>query len=979
MANNDDDDINQIKKKINERDLESLKPYVEAISKTQRNIEEETQEIRRTRRTREEYERRIERLEAQRLQFSERARQETDPKGKRHRELRDIENVIEKQRQRQSDLYERENELEIMHRVQARESLASTLQRPSAHVPSLVHEPVTSRARIMAAAETMVRRGEITEATIEKSRPQLNEKLSASREALTSSVLGFENWESVIEKAKDVEGTKSKMLMMQAGERVLREKGLDTESVRASSSMRREQILKEREDLALQGRVQRGETGGLQKESQKLQELSDKFLQAQENFINSLDQAPDTVEEFKNKLIESSKALEDQKKLVDEIARQKGPDGVDRMASVGAAMQNIGSGIYNLAGTYAYATVGAENENTVLRAEYARAKNLQFKTQYAATQGDMMALSMLESDVFNNAISFASEQRSDAEKAVYGQVTGGGLKTLGSIVKGMAAGAVGGGFTAGPVGSIIGTTIGGLGAAVDSHQTAANALIDQNYALSRSRGELGGFQARYDLNQATNEIKGMARQSFYDMSMKNLSATIGFGARSGGVFDQMRRDVGELGFVYGAGQDEIRAAYQTALMTSGADFTKRGVGGMRESVGRAFQIQNAGITSAQDYLARIGQMSQVGGGDKEIEDILSNAVARGVDNAKSFADLADSISSLSSAAAEKGFSVSGATTDVVLGAMDLRKNSGFNERLNLNSVQRQVKTIEEITSNTDINFANLMASEEITKQLGTGVTSIQRRNILAMSMKEAQQLRSFVKKGELDKARSMAETLGISDILFEESGAVKQGATDKLVEVELRQMEGELAPYISDPEARKRIARGGAKTRYERDIAAMLYGGSDVAKKYATGGGFAGKEVGVGPEGDERKATIEAKRAEKYSESKMIEAGAFVSNGMQGISTALAEVANALNPMKSMAESLKTAAEMKLDTSDFDVSVSTFQTAVNVFANAVGLKTTEKSPMSPQPPAIPQIQEKNKDNRSMNKNGGSKAPTNGVK
>lgn len=871
-----------------------------------------------------------------------------------------------------------------MHRVQARESLASAVQRPSAHIPSLVHEPVTKRARTMATAEAMVRRGEITEATIEKSRSELTEKLSAGREALTSSILGFENWESILEKAKDVETTKSKMLMMQAGERVLREKGLDTESVRASSSIRREQILKEREDLALQGRVQRGETGGLQKESQKLQELSDKFLQAQENFINSLDQAPDTVEEFKNKLIESSKALEDQKKLVDEIARQKGPGGVDKMYSLGDRMQAFGSGMYSLAGTYAYATVGAENESMALRAEYARTKNLQFKTQYAATQGDMMALSMLESDVFNNAISFASEQRTDAQNAVYGQATGGLINTVGSGLKSAAAAMMVSAPSlaipvAGKAITLGSGALGFVGGAVNAHQASANALIDQTYGLSRSRGELGGFQAAYDLSYATNEIKGMARQAFYDMSMKNLSATVGFGARGGQVFDQMRRDVGELGFMYGASQDEIRNAYQTALMTSGADFTQRGVGGMRESVGRAFQIQNAGITSAQDYLARIGQMSQVGGGDKEIEDILSNAVARGVDNAKSFGDLADSISSLSSAAAEKGFSVSGATAEVVLGAMDLRKTSGFNERLNLNSVQRQVKTIEEITSNTDINFANLMASEEITKQLGTGVTSIQRRNILAMSMKEAQQLRSFVKKGELDKARSMAETLGISDVLFEESGAIKQGATDKLVEIELRQMEGELAPYISDPEARKRIARGGAQTRYERDIAAMLYGGSDVAKKYATGGGFGKQEVGAQPEGDERKATLEAKRAERYSESKMIEAGAFVSNGMQGISAALVDVANALSPMKSMSESLKAAAEMKLDTGEFDSSVVTFQNAVKAFADAVGFKVSEKSPMSPQPPIIPQIQEKNKDNRSMNKNGGSKAPTNGVK
>ena len=87
--------------------------------------------------------------------------------------------------------------------------------------------------------------------------------------------------------------------------------------------------------------------------------------------------------------------------------------------------------------------------------------------------------------------------------------------------------------------------------------------------------------------------------------------------------------------------------------------------------------RQAGIMNEQQYFQNTGALTQVGGNaDKNLEEILKNAVANGMDNAKSISQMVQATVQLAAKGAATGFDVSGGARSVAARVMDSLSDQG---------------------------------------------------------------------------------------------------------------------------------------------------------------------------------------------------------------------------------------------------------------------------------------------------------------
>jgi hypothetical protein len=806
-------------------------------------------------------------------------------------------------------------------------------------------DPV-EKARALKMAESGVMSGSFSESSIYKGISRLGAQSIRRKEALIEEAKNpTGSIEAFIEKAENLESTKSKLTTLQGAQQVLKSQGLDTESVYKTSKGRLNEILEKRQDLALQSKIQSKEVGSFSQESNKLKDLEEKFVEAQQKFVDALDGPTEELEEFKKSVINAGKSLDDQKKLVDEMKKQ----GIgDRFGNALDVLRTISRAGVVGADLYTSATVSSENQQMSQRAQFARAQNQMFMDHYAATQGDMTALATIQSQAAGRATLQGVEQ--------------GEQQNIGNKI-GLAGEA---GRLAANIASDVSDLkiVTAIKTAISGATAVGQRTIDDVRGLSVNQAALEGFNARYDLSRATNEVKGAAMQEFYNQSMTNFAATQGFGSRRSDTFKQLqasRLDMARLG----VSTEEQAAMYQTALAGMGSEFTKLGTKGAQELATRAAKVGISGVTSAQDYLARVGQISQVGGSDRQVEDILANAVARGVDDAKSFGDMVESLSQLSGQSAGKGIDVTSTMTRSLLGGMDFTRGNGLNERLNLNAVQSQLKTINDMTADSGFTFASMMEQSRLSQI--PDISMAGRVNAAKVSGTEAKSIQEAIQSGDITKAKSMADRLGIGEVYFDENGKIRSNAltrSQQFVEAKSSKIEAELMG-IADAETSKRIAKGQGKTPAEAALAVASGLGQEGLKAYNSEQFSKGKIADLK---GEAAAAQETKAAAQIGKARMSGAGEQLGGGLGAIAADLKSIAESLRPVEAAAKANAAAGAMKLDTGSFDKSVKDFDTAVQMLITALGEKGGPKSQnFSPIGSSSSISVQKPTDNRDMTK------------
>jgi hypothetical protein len=776
-------------------------------------------------------------------------------------------------------------------------------------------------ARHRIEARNAIASGKYTEASIESGINRVGAQLDTRTQKLIDEASDPKGkYEDYVESARQLEGSKDKYGMLTESHKELRRQGLDSASVLDTSISKRSSILDRRQSEDLAYKVASGGGGSMKEQGEKLQQAEERFLEAQQKFTEAVSSGAEDVEGFKKSLIDSTKALDDQSKLVKEMQKQGAGGGGNILRGIATAGQAVGIG----ANIYANATVASENQQLGLRAQYARFQNMGFMDHYAATQGDMAAYNQVTGSAYGRASQLGAEQQKQQQAA---NITG----MAGDVATTTARAAIKLGktsFLAPGAGLAEAAEVG-----LDAAPRLANQGIDIAKGLTAGQAGLTGANARYDLTRATNEIKSQAMQEFYNSSMGNFAASQGFGSKRSDVMQNMQSSRMAMAGL-GMNAEDTQSLYQTAIGSMGAEFTKRGAGGMQSLVQRSAEVGRSGITSAQDYLSRIGQIAQAGGGDKQIEDIMANAVARGVDDAKSFGAMVDSISSLSSGAASKGIDVTGAMTRNISASMDALKGNGMNTQLNLNEAQQQAKHLSDMTGDTGMTFAGVMEQAQLSKMGGSMATRV---NAAGLKLEETQSLQKMIKSGDLTKARTTARNLGVSEYFFDEKGNVKDDANEtasKLVDTKRQKIASELYA-VTDKDRADRISRG--EFRNEGDYALAQQAGLTKGGIAQLNGGEPAKSTLKDIRGDAA-AAQQGKVAGATGRAKNAAAGEEMGGGLGAITKTMQAMADSLAPIAASITASNSAGSMRLDATAFDGSVKDFDKAVKLLLAALDEK-----------------------------------------
>jgi hypothetical protein len=397
------------------------------------------------------------------------------------------------------------------------------------------------------------------------------------------------------------------------------------------------------------------------------------------------------------------------------------------------------------------------------RAEAARIgiANSRFDIQSAAASGDVM------SAILNSGQSKAIEKASSASgkskvfsgldallglataasfipmTAPLGNVIRGGLSAVKSVnTIGAASKLFKGAYSAKNMKTAAGVTAAGLG--------TIQTLNSMN--VGATEAAVGTYEAEIEKQRQQNYIRAKTGQALMDYSFDAADAVMGMGSRASNQFQQMTT-VNERGYLGGRFATTVTnpkdlinfTKMGAAVLGSNWNATqqyfpgrpmigtlsdsyyqnyqnaKRGIFTSGEMTNRASELQKARVISGEQYFQSLGQLNAVGAGNRSaanFEQILANAIQRGVDNAKVLSDMTAGITELSSSFAQRGINVTSGVTSMLTGGLSASAVSmpGASEEMRQNAVKSGIDRLSQLMrGGSQITVQDLIVNKNLAK------------------------------------------------------------------------------------------------------------------------------------------------------------------------------------------------------------------------------------------------------------------------
>lgn len=194
----------------------------------------------------------------------------------------------------------------------------------------------------------------------------------------------------------------------------------------------------------------------------------------------------------------------------------------------------------------------------------------------------------------------------------------------------------------------------------------------------------------------------------------------------------------------GLSKEEILSAARTGRDVLGGEFIKEGPETIREA-GRL--AAHGYFTSAEQYLSIRGMMSETMGDSKQrLEEIMSAAVAKGMDSSKNISALAQSSASLASAYASRGLDVGRGANQMILGGWQAALNAGMSPNMAISATMQSARLLNAVSGDTSLNLTGMM---EATELMRAGVADprtisvLQKMDLTELSSLSDEKLRSL--------------------------------------------------------------------------------------------------------------------------------------------------------------------------------------------------------------------------------------------
>ena len=556
------------------------------------------------------------------------------------------------------------------------------------------------------------------------------------------------------EKAKEMQEVAGRTGVSQRALSYQRQYGIDTESRYSSARRVSSQIAQQKQSEQIsrdvsEGRYKRGEV------EDQLALVTEKLVSTFNELDEAIKSTDESADDLAKKFEEGSEELDRLQNILKEMDSQGGGIGNKLMAASGV----MGSGA-NILGAYAnytqYANVDMPMLDTQNRIGYGNIANQRYSDVQAAAGGDATALRRIRNDEYRkmmqNAMNIGEEQASVLGTRFEAGLAETGAQGTGSIGTAMMSGIKSGGNLA-KAGLDVASAV--------ANPLAQTAITGKDYMNNISQGQKViqryGQMRQYD--QFLNAVPDAVAQRTIDTFKGTGVATRGLGGMRGATIAGLTNpDFVSQMAEYGLSQDDTARLTGQGAAALGKRFS---VG----DIARGGQLQRAGIMqSADQYIQARGALSSVGGDSNDLEEIMKNAVAAGMDNSKNIMEMVNATTQLSSRSAAMGIdAASGAATVMGRGARALT-DMGVSENMANQAAALGAATADRALTSKSMSLGNVVESGLIDKQFGKTATRAQRE---AMKLFDTSQLQKL-KEGGVEGADKVM--LGLTRILEESGG-----------------------------------------------------------------------------------------------------------------------------------------------------------------------------------------------------------------
>ncbi len=283
---------------------------------------------------------------------------------------------------------------------------------------------------------------------------------------------------------------------------------------------------------------------------------------------------------------------------------------------------------------------------------------------------------------------------------------------------------------------------------------------------------LAAQRSAMKVNDAINMMRDTNTQNFVDFTMQTGLATRGLGgareaALAGGpnqrgMFDaQSLKDLANVGIKSG----QIAALTQSGVNAMGAEF--RGV----ETLQRAGIAQKAGIMTAEQFITQAGTLSTMGGGSDQLEKIMRQAVASGMDNSKNIQQMVSATQALSADMAAAGQDVTGGQADILASQTQTLSDMAVNQRAAV--AQRASGFMNEAGGDREMNIFTVQRAAMTRKMLaGKNISFAGFEAAITTEPNTLRDIRSKIQAGDLEEAAKTAQRAGLGEVLVNKQGQV---------------------------------------------------------------------------------------------------------------------------------------------------------------------------------------------------------------
>lgn len=591
----------------------------------------------------------------------------------------------------------------------------------------------------------------------------------------------------IAETSQDVSGNEDKLIaqlkvrerainqagLYQAAMGAQKKLGLDPESRYYSAHETAQKTERDLTHMGIRADVRSGAIGDKQEVEKQLQSAMQKLIQTFEKLSSVTDKSSKEAAELADQFDQTASEIDKHKTALSEMNRMGGGGGAGMFSLIG----NLGT--LGMAGAQAYRHVGVTSELAQMqnRVGFANVQNSRFSDALGGTRGDMAALRRVLSGQAAGEAGFGLEMGNREGLASATEFGGQVGRAVGASedallsVKGVGNSvmrAIKGAPAAG-IGAAVNVGAGAMAEASPEYLRAIQMGTDYGKQIPQGQTALQAAQTYRQLQDAINQIDDISTQGARDYSFNVGMSSRGLGGGREGLMGQLMDPSYRMGLAeVGMTDSDIARATSSGTGALGRQFRA-------SDIGRGGELSRLGMMQSPDqYMGLLGQLSGSGGGSGNLETILKNAVANGMDSSKNIVEMVQGITSISQRSAEAGINTIAGSTQVMGRSLDQLIGGGMNPNMAAGVAQRSSQVAGDLTSNKGMDIYNAVEFAELQKMF-PDAKPWELNRMANMSPDQIQELVGAFEGGDQDQIKKARLSMGASKITNADQARGVQG------------------------------------------------------------------------------------------------------------------------------------------------------------------------------------------------------------